>query len=53
MDKIINGMIDALNEYNAGYISVTIGEYTIIITNDKEGADYLSNAWEKYAEGEN
>ena len=50
MDKILKSMIDALETSGAGFISVTLGKYTIMITDEKEGADYLSNAWEKYLE---
>lgn len=41
-------MIDAMETSGAGFSSVTLGNYTIIITDDKDGADYLSNAWDEY-----
>lgn len=51
MDEMIKGMIDALEEYGAGYISVKIGKYTFIITDDEEGAEYLNNSWDEYVKG--
>lgn len=50
MDETIKTMIDALEKYNAGFISVKMGKYTFIITNDEEGAEYLKNAWDEYVE---
>lgn len=52
MNEPIKAMIDALEKTGAGFISVTIGKYTIMITDEKEGAEYLSNAWDKYLEEE-
>lgn len=52
MDETIKVMIEALEKYGAGYISVKIGKYTLIITDDEEGAEYLQNSWDEYVEGE-
>lgn len=51
MNETLKAMITALEEYGAGFVSVTLGKYTIMITDDKEGADYLLDAWEEYVEG--
>lgn len=48
MNNTIKTMIDLLETSGAGFISVTLGKYTIMITDEKEGAEYLSNAWDKY-----
>lgn len=49
MDEIIKTMIEILKESDAGFASLPIGKYTIIITDDPDGAKYLSDAWDKYA----
>lgn len=48
MDETIKAMIEALDKYGAGFISVTIGKYTFMITDDSEGAEFLANAWDEY-----
>lgn len=50
MNDVIKTMIDLLETSGAGFASVTLGKYTIIITDEKEGAEYLSNAWDNYLE---
>ena len=50
MNDTINTMIDILKEMNANFLSVSFGEYTIIITNDKDGAEYLKESWDKYVD---
>lgn len=50
MDETIKAMIDALDKYGAGFISVKIGKYTIMITDDEDGAEYLNNSWDGYIE---
>lgn len=50
MNDMIKTMIDALETSGAGFVSVTLGKYTIMITDEKEGAEYLSNAWDNYLE---
>ena len=52
MDETIKAMIEALKKYGAGFISVSGGEYTIMITDDKDGAEYLKAAWDRYVECE-
>lgn len=49
MDGIIKQMKDILVQSNAGYVSVKDGKYTLILTDDEKGAQYLSNAWDEYA----
>lgn len=51
MDETIKAMIESLDKYGAGYVSVKIGKYTIILTDDEDGAEYLSEAWERYVYG--
>ena len=50
MDEMLKTMIDLLKTTGAGFASVTLGKYTIIITDDKEGAKYISNSWDDYVE---
>ena len=50
MDETIKAMIDALKEYGAGFISVSIGKYTIMITDDEEGAEFLKEKWDEYVD---
>lgn len=50
MNETIKAMIDLLEKSGAGFASVTLGKYTIMITDDIDGADYLSNAWDEYLE---
>ena len=49
MDETIKAMIDALKEYGGGFISVSIGKYTIMIT-DEEGAEFLKEKWDEYVD---
>lgn len=48
MDDTIKTMIDVLEQMDAGFLSVSFGEYTIMITNDKNGAEYLKKSWDEY-----
>lgn len=50
MDDVLKTMIEFMEKIGAGFSSVTIGDYTIMITNEKEGAEWLSNAWNEYVE---
>ena len=50
MDETIKAMIEALKQYGAGFISVSVGEYTIMITDDKDGAEFLKTAWDRYVD---
>ena len=43
MDETIKAMIDALEEYGAGYVEVKLGKYSIIVA-DKETADFIEKA---------
>lgn len=52
MDETIKAMIEALEKYGAGFISVNIGKYTFMIVDDEDGAKYLQNAWDEYVESE-
>ena len=52
MDETIKAMIEALEEYGAGFISVSIGKYTIMITDDEEGAEFLKDAWDRYVDSD-
>ena len=45
-------MIEALDKYGAGFISVTIGKYTFMITDDSDGAEFLKNAWDEYVDSD-
>lgn len=50
MDGIIKQMKDILTQTNAGYVSIKDGKYTLILTDDKEGAKRLGEAWDRYIE---
>lgn len=52
MNNTIKAMIDLLDNSGAGIVSVTLGKYTIMITDDKDGADILMDAWDDYVEDE-
>lgn len=40
MDETIKAMIEALEKYNAGYIKVDLGKYSVIVAN-KETAEFI------------
>lgn len=50
MDNLVMTLIKMLKESNAGFISAKVGEYTVIVTDDDDGAKVLNEAWDKYAE---
>ena len=50
MDEMIKAMIDALKKCNGGMVSVKLGKYTFIITDDENGGEYLVSAWDEYCE---
>lgn len=50
MSGLIDTLIKMLKESNAGFISTKVGEYTIIVTDDNDGAKVLDEAWDKYVE---
>lgn len=52
MDETIKAMIETLEKYGAGFISVSIGKYTIMITDDEEGAEFLKDAWDRYIDSD-
>ena len=52
MDETIKAMIEALEKYGAGFISVSIEKYTIMITDDEEGAEFLKDAWDRYIDSD-
>lgn len=49
MDGLIKDMIGLLKTCGAGFVAVTVGKYTFMITDDTKGATYLSKAWDEYA----
>ena len=51
MDETIKAMIDALEKYSAGFMSIKIGKYTLMLTDDEEGAEFLQEKWDEYVEG--
>ena len=51
MDETIKAMIDALEEYGAGFMSIKIGKYTLRLTDDEQGAEFLQEKWDEYVEG--
>lgn len=46
MNETIKAMVEALKEYNADYIKVDLGDYSIIVAG-KETADFIENALEE------
>lgn len=50
MSGLIDTLIEMLKESNAGLISTKVGEYTIIVTDDDDGAKILDEAWDNYVE---
>jgi hypothetical protein len=50
MSGLIDSLIKMLKDSNAGFISTKIGEYTIIVTDDDDGAKVLNEAWDNYVE---
>ena len=51
MNDVIKTMIDALKQYNAGYVKVGFGEYSIIVA-DKSTAEFIENALDEEEEEE-
>lgn len=52
MDEILKTMITAMNNFGSGFASCKIGKYTIMVTDDEEGAARLKDTWDKYVEEE-
>ena len=50
MSGLIDPLIKMLKDSNAGFISIKVGEYTIIVTDDDDGAKVLNEAWDDYVE---
>lgn len=50
MSELIDALIKMLKDSNAGLASVKIGEYTIFVTDDDDGANVLDEAWDNYVE---
>lgn len=45
MSGLIDSLIKMLKDSNAGFISTKVGEYTIIVTDDDDGAKVLNEAY--------
>ena len=43
MSDLIKTMIEAIKQYNAGYMKVGFGEYSVIVA-DKVSAEFIENA---------
>lgn len=52
MDEILKTMITEMNNFGSGFASCKIGKYTIMVTDDEEGAERLKDTWDKYVEEE-
>lgn len=50
MSDLIDTLIKMLKYSNAGYVKAKVGEYTIFVTDDDDGAKVLDEAWENYVE---
>jgi RIO-like serine/threonine protein kinase len=50
MSDLIDTLIKMLKYSNAGYVKAKVGEYTIFVTDDDDGAKVLDAAWENYVE---
>lgn len=48
MEKILKTMINAMESLGSGFASCNVGKYTIMLTDDDEGAEYLKDACDKY-----
>ena len=53
MDAILKTMINAMNVFGSSFGSCKIGKYTIMVTDDEDGAERLKDTWDKYVEEEN
>lgn len=52
MDAILKTMINAMNVFGSSFGSCKIGKYTIMVTDDEDGAERLKDTWDKYVEEE-
>ena len=50
MSELIDALIKMLKDSNAGLVTAKVGEYTIFVTNDDDGAKVLGEAWDNYVE---
>ena len=50
MSELIDALIKMLKDSNAGFVTAKVGEYTIFVTDDDDGAKVLDEAWENYVE---
>lgn len=52
MSEMIKTMVDMLNTTSAGFASVKMGKYTLILTDDDKGAERMTKAWDEYVNEE-
>lgn len=52
MDEILEIMLKNMNDFGGSFASCKIGKYTIMLTDDEDGAKYLEDAWDKYVDEE-
>lgn len=50
MSDLIGTLIKMLKVSNAGFVKAKVGEYTIFVMDDDDGAKVLDDAWENYVE---
>lgn len=50
MSDLIDTLIKTLKDSNAGFVKTKVGEYTIFVTDDDDGAKVLDEAWDNYVE---
>lgn len=50
MSDLIDTLIKTLKYSNAGFVTAKVGEYTIFVTDDDDGAKVLDEAWDNYVE---
>ena len=50
MSDLIDTLIKTLKDTNAGFVKAKVGEYTIFVTDDDDGAKVLDEAWDNYVE---
>lgn len=52
MDAILKTMINGMNDLGSGFASCKVGKYTIMVTDDEDGAERLERAWDEYVDEE-
>ena len=50
MSDLIDTLIKTLKDSYAGFVKAKVGEYTIFVTDDDDGAKVLDEAWDNYVE---